>query len=396
MAVNTGVTLADSALPPDLFEEMEKLNEEATRLHIWLRTRANQPQKKPWHFGQVDTLPTRPEDTESIRYPPPVYKPLPHIWKWRDVEPYLHKIAAIAPLEFTERQQFLLVNPGCGGALQVTNTIRAAISIYKPGDQAITHRHTPNASRTILSEAGGYTTVEGEFCKASRGDLILTPNGTWHGHGNDDDSPVIWLDVLDWPLMERLDCIWLEEEDLSKTKNRPKPSNNWSVRHYGAGGILPSQTDHQRGIGVRNSPMFHYKGEDIKSTLLGISNEEGSPYDGASIEFTNPVNGEAPMTTLGYGAHLLRPGEKTLPSRSTNSTLFCCLSGTGHTEVAGQILNWEENDIFVIPNHQWHHHGNDSVSENAILYSINDRPLLEKIGHYRRQGRKSSGSVVDL
>jgi gentisate 1,2-dioxygenase len=85
-----------------------------------------------------------------------------------------------------------------------------------------------------------------------------------------------------------------------------------------------------------------------------------------------------------------------LPSRSTNSTLFCCLSGTGHTEVGGQILNWEENDIFVIPNHQWHHHGNDSVSENAILYSINDRPLLEKIGHYRRQGRNSSGSVVDL
>ncbi|HMJ31034.1 MAG TPA: cupin domain-containing protein, partial [Xanthobacteraceae bacterium] len=47
-----------------------------------------------------------------------------------------------------------------------------------------------NASRTILSDKGGYTVVEGERCTAARGDLILTPNGTWHDHGNDDSEPV--------------------------------------------------------------------------------------------------------------------------------------------------------------------------------------------------------------
>ena len=69
-----------------------------------------------------------------------------------EIEPYLHRIAEIAPLEFTERQQFLLTNPGLLGALRVTNTIRIAVSIYKPGDQAPQHLHTPSASRTILSE----------------------------------------------------------------------------------------------------------------------------------------------------------------------------------------------------------------------------------------------------
>jgi gentisate 1,2-dioxygenase len=103
---------------------------------------------------------------------------LPHVWKWAEIEPYLHRIAEIAPLEFTERQQFLLTNPGLSGALRVTNTIRVAVSIYKPGDQAPQHLHTPSASRTILSDTGGYTLIEGEQCAASRGDLIFTPAGT--------------------------------------------------------------------------------------------------------------------------------------------------------------------------------------------------------------------------
>src|SRR5579864_9844753 len=75
------------------------------------------------------------------------------------------------------------------GRLQVTATIRCAVSIYLPGDVAPVHLHAPNASRTILSENGGYTTIEGERCEASRGDLILTPNGTWHDHGNDGATP---------------------------------------------------------------------------------------------------------------------------------------------------------------------------------------------------------------
>ena len=55
-----------------------------------------------------------------------------------------------------------MLNPGLNGRLQVTNTIRCAISIYNPGDVAPVHLHSPNASRTILSKTGGYTVVEGE------------------------------------------------------------------------------------------------------------------------------------------------------------------------------------------------------------------------------------------
>ena len=70
------------------------------------------------------------------------------------------------PIEFADRQSILLTNPGLNGRLQVTNTIRCAISIYNPGDIAPAHVHCPNASRTILSDKGGYTNVEGERCEA--------------------------------------------------------------------------------------------------------------------------------------------------------------------------------------------------------------------------------------
>jgi gentisate 1,2-dioxygenase len=325
-----------------------------------------------------------------------VLKPAPYLWKWTDIQPFLLRIAEIAPLEFTDRQQFLLVNPALGGKLQVTNTIRVAVSIYKPGDDAITHKHTPNASRTILSDEGGYTTVEGEHCAAGRGDLILTPNGTWHGHGNDSAEPVIWMDVLDWPLLEFLDCIWIENENPAQAANAMGPSENYSQRHYGTGGIIPSFAAHDRGTGQGSSPLVHYKGTDIRITLDRLAGEDGDPYEGVPVSFTNPVDGAPVFTTLGYGAQLLRPGERTLPKRETVSTLYCVLSGRGTTDVAGQTLEWEENDIFVVPNHLWRHHINGDPDNPAVLYTVSDKPLLQKLGHYRAQGRTRAGDVVEL
>src|SRR5262249_59299992 len=133
---------------------------------------------RPWEHPRHDS----PEGRAPAPAPPGAASPrsgplrvLPHVWQWTEIEPYLHRIAEIAPLEFTERQQFLLTNPGLAGALRVTNTIRVAVSIYKPGDQAPQHLHTPSASRTILSDTGGYTLIEGEPCAASPRALNFTP-----------------------------------------------------------------------------------------------------------------------------------------------------------------------------------------------------------------------------
>ena len=238
-------------------EAMERLNAEAGQLNIWLRTQANAPAQRPW-FRETG-LEASGRLAEG-RVGAAQLKPVPHRWRWAEIAPYLDRIAEIArgadvsPIEFAERQQFLLTNPGLGGRLQVTSTMRCAVSIYNPGDVAPVHIHTPNASRTILSDKGGYTTIEGERCEAARGDLILTPNGTWHDHGNDGAEPVVWIDVLDFPLMEFLDCVWLDEAFSGETQgnSRSQPVTlpaSYSHKLYGRGGLVPSFVAHRRGFG---------------------------------------------------------------------------------------------------------------------------------------------------
>jgi len=396
--------MATSAVAPalDAKEAMERLNADAASLHIWLRTQADAPAQPPWFretglaasgrvaFGRVGAA---------------QLKPVAHRWRWQEIAPYLDRIAEIArgahvsPIEFAERQQFLLTNPGLGGRLQVTSTMRCAVSIYNPGDVAPVHIHTPNASRTILSENGGYTTIEGERCAAARGDLILTPNGTWHDHGNDGSEPVMGIDVLDFPLMEFLDCVWLDEEYPGETEGNARAQavtqrDGYSHRLYGRGGLMPAIASHRRGFGRETSPLFHYRGADVRGALDDLRDEAADPYEGVALRFVNPATGGSVFPTLDYRAMLLRPGEETRFKRETAGTLYQVIEGNGMTQIAGQSFDWRRNDIFVVPGFTWRRHVNRGDAD-AVLYAVSDMPLLEKIGQYRAQGRESGG-VVEL
>ncbi len=397
-------TASAQPLPSDARARMEALNSEAKPLNIWLRTQANAPAQQAW-FKETG-LATAGHIAEG-RVAAGQMKAVPHLWKWKEISPYLDKIARIAteadipPTEFADRQQFLLTNPGLGGRLQVAASIRCAISIYNPGDLARAHLHSPNASRTILSDNGGYTTVEGERCIANRGDLILTPNGTWHDHGNDGTTPVVWIDTLDWPLMEFLDIIWLDEDMPgemgvdNRRMQRPSSPDGYSHDLYGVGGIMPRIALRSRGFGKGTSPYFHYRGEDIKEALLVLRDEEGDPHEGIALGLVNPATGGAVFPTLTYGAQLIRAGEETQFKRETSSTVYVCISGRGETEIAGQIFKWEENDIFVVPNFLWRRHVAKGPAD-AVLYTMSDAPLLEKIGQYRAQGMDPKGKVTNI
>jgi len=387
----------------DAREAMERLNAEAGGLHIWLRTQANAPAQRPW-FRETGLQ--AGGELAAGRVGAAQLKPVPHRWRWAEIAPYLDKIAELAhgadvsPIEFAERQQFLLTNPGLGGRLQVTSTMRCAVSIYNPGDVAPVHIHTPNASRTILSDEGGYTTIEGERCAAARGDLILTPNGTWHDHGNDGSKPVVWIDVLDFPLMEFLDCVWLDEAYPGGTQgnSRAQPVSlpgSYSHKLYGQGGLVPSFVAHRRGFGRDTSPLFHYRGAEVREVLAGLRQEEGDPYDAIALRFVNPATGASVFPTLDYRAQLLRPGEATRFKRETASTLYVAIEGQGVTEIAGRRLDWQTNDIFIVPSFAWRRHINQGEAD-AVLYAVSDAPLMEKIGQYRAQGRLPDDTVAEL
>ncbi len=329
----------------------------------------------------------------------------PCLWRWSDIEPRLYEAAVIVPLEEAERRALLFSNPGLAPRPFMTNTVFGAYSLYNPGEHAPVHRHTPSASRMLLEGEGAYTTVEGEKCTMHRGDLILTPNGTWHDHGNDGGAPIIWMDVLDLPLVEALNSTVFEfdyaETDQQSNTGEEMPRTTQSIRHphdhsqnlYGGGGLKPVFVDHERGI-TPHSPMFVYRAENTREQLDRLRDYDGSPYDGIIVEFCDPATGASVMPTLSYTAQLLRPGEHTRSHRHTANAIYCVIEGEGHTEVDGKRLEWTRNDAFCVPAWMWHEHVNGD--SDAVLYSVTDAPTLKKLGLYREDGKTPDGEVVRL
>src|SRR5258708_19986443 len=172
------------------------------------------------------------EQRADVELLQPRNKAKPYRWQWNDIEPRLRVASKTVPIEECERRALVFANPGLDGKPYITHTLFAAYSLYNPGELAPVHRHTPSASRFVLEGDGGFTTVQGEKMSMARGDLILTPTGAWHDHGNDGSEPVIWVDVLNFPLVESLNPTMFEFD-----YTEPDPSS-----HNGAPAKRPVQT----------------------------------------------------------------------------------------------------------------------------------------------------------
>src|SRR5208282_291278 len=96
-------TAGRKALPSAAREAMERLNAEAGKLNIWLRTQANAPSQRSWFR---DTALDSAGQLASGRVAANQMKALPHRWRWKEIGPYLDRISEIArtadvpPIEF--------------------------------------------------------------------------------------------------------------------------------------------------------------------------------------------------------------------------------------------------------------------------------------------------------
>ena len=64
---------------------------------------------------------------------------------------------------------------------------------------------------------------------------------------------MIWIDILDWPLMEFLDAAWVDHNMPGASGQHQRAGRHrgrgYSRHLYGHGGIKPTFVDHQRGVG---------------------------------------------------------------------------------------------------------------------------------------------------
>ncbi len=260
----------------------------------------------------------------------PRSKAVPHVWRWRDLRPQAMRAAELVGTEQAERRVLRLTNPELPG-VSASNTLVANLQIVMPGEIARAHRHSASALRLIIEGKGGYTVVNGDRVPMYPGDLVLTPNWTWHDHANDTDEPMIWLDGLDTPLVRVLEAGFYEEYH-----RETQPVGE------GAG-----------------SPRWHYPMAEARAALERLAAENsGSPFDGVILEYTNRVTGGPVMSTIACYVQLLRPGQATLAHRHVCCTNYHVIEGAGYSVVGGQRLDWEDKDVFTVPTWTFHEHVN--------------------------------------
>jgi len=315
--------------------------------------------------------------------PQPRPEAVPYQWKWSLLERVVKESSIAVPVG-DERRAMQLFNPGLNGQWATTTTLIAAVQVLLPGEIARAHRHSPSAIRFIMQGNGAYTAVEGEKVVMREGDLVLTPNWQWHDHGNETQETVVWMDGLDVPLAKALNAIFFE---MGSERRAPetKPVNG-SQALYGHGRLSPTWVKEA----PKFSPLMIYPWEQTLEALHALRSRDGSPYEGIALEYTHPLTGGPVIPTIGCRVQLIRRGERLKARRVAGSAVFCVAQGSGRSIIDGKRFDWTKGDIVALPSWALHEHAS-AGAEDAILFSIHDRPVMEALGFYREEALAENG-----
>ena len=304
-------------------------------------------------LGQIGIAPGWAKKVASL-WPEPKKNFVPAHWKYEQARGALDAAGRLINTELAERRNLILYNPVSDASYGTVRTMVAAYQMIMPGEWARAHRHTPNALRLILdSEAGTYTEVDGVKIAMEPGDVLLTPNWSSHGHGNDSRACAYWLDFLDVPLVQLLEPMFFEpaEEDSTHEAFEKAPP-------------------------TKNSPFVFPLSETLKRLDAAAPTPAGQ--FGTQVELGNPA-----MDTIGLHMMRLAPKFKTAPYRTTANNMYAAVKGTGATTVDGQRFEWRRGDVIAAPAWRPHFH---EASEDALLLRVTDEPVMQRLGFYRVDG----------
>ena len=304
--------------------------------------------------GALQAKDMQPLWTQAAKLMPkkPIPATLPWLWKWTTVKPLAERAGELVTIERGgERRVLALANPGLGGLPYTSSSLWGAVQYLGPHESAPAHRHTPSAIRFVMEGSGVWTTVDGDACDMSPGDLVLTPNWTWHDHTNHGDEPMAWFDGLDLPFVAGLESIFFE-----------------------------THPDLMQKVTARNSRLLRYPWSETDAALASMLAASG---DGtASLVYRSPETGEEPVPTIGCEIHRFAPGRRTPARRKAGSSIYVVFQGRGASVVNGQRFAWERGDVFVTPS--WAA-VDFEAEEPSDLFAVSDRPILQLLGLFREE-----------
>lgn len=316
----------------------------------------------------------------------PKSKAVPWLWKWAELYPVAERSGALVSVERGgDRRAIALANPGLSPLPYATPTLWGAVQWLNGREVAPAHRHTSQAVRFIIDGAGAYSTVEGDKVFLQRGDFVLNPPWFWHDHGSESDGRAVWLDGLDIPITNYLDASFFEPA-ASATQEITQTQDGKYLK-YGGGALQPAWEPRADVY----PPLSTYKWSDTERALTNLARVDASPFDDVALEYTHPHTGGPVMPTMSGLAQMLRPGIQTHAHRQVNSAIYYVFEGSGATIMNGTRFEWQPGDAFVVPSWTWHEHHNASASDRAILFSIQDTPIMRALRKYREEAYTEHG-----
>ena len=307
---------------------------------------------------------------------------VPHVWKWSSLLPLAEKSGELIPVgRGGERRAIGLANPGLAPNAYVSPTLWAAIQYLGPKETAPEHRHSQNAFRFVVEGEGVWTVVNGDPVRMSRGDLLLTPGWHFHGHHNDRDKPMAWIDGLDIPFSKHND-VGFFEFGSDRVTDYATPNYSQGERLWCYPGLRPLS-------GLRDtvsSPIGAYRWEHTDRALTEqlLLEDEGVPatfqQGHAAVRFVNPTTGGDVMPTIRCEFHRLRQDTATTTRNEVGSSVFQVFEGKGSVVLDGKTTKLEKGDMFVVPSWiSWSLRADSQFD----LFRFSDTPIIEKLNFMR-------------
>lgn len=320
-------------------------------------------------------------EMRGLLTPEPNPRTVAHRWSAKQMLSLGQRAGKLVPIDRGgDRRVLACANPGLGGAPYATSTLWAAVQFLGPREAAPAHRHSPSALRFVLEGDSVWTMINGDPLHMAAGDLILTPAWTYHEHHNPSDKGMLWVDVLDLPIVEFLEAVFFEEGPSEEVTPKMDPRSA-SEKLYGRPGLVPAgQVDQPT---ENHSPLLAYHWADTDAALRQLA--DLSSTTDVTVRFTDPVRGSDVMPTLRCEMRRVSAGTKSSAHRQSGTRVTTVLHGTGRITVGDNEFDVEHGDIIAIPSWAWTTVHANPGSEDLDLFTTSDAPVLTALKLFREE-----------
>jgi len=317
--------------------------------------------------------------SEPPRYP--TYPPF--LWRWADVEEGLRAAGRLIDQdsELAEKMAgykhmgFNLpgMRPG------TMPTINMGAQVLMPGELGEARRHLQAELRFIVKgHPGAVAVVEGEPFPMEDRDFLSTPAWSWYDWANHGDEPVLWVNAGDLALTRMV----VRFRDVHPERRQPIEK----AAGYTQATLGPARPSAM--VQALPTPPFRYPWAETLAALQALAAAgPPDPYDGFLLGYPHPLTGGPTTPTMAAEIQLVPGRFKTGAHRHNCTVRYHVVEGHGATVIEDERLEWTDKDCFVVPPWCWHSHEN-LTGEDAILFSVSDRPAMAALEFYREEVQK--------